>query len=250
MKGLALLANIGPPADNFPFAPNLYRPDMLELAKALLIHGANPNARLILPIVHGKSVPIDSDIGLGYNNILKVYDADRKTGRPACVGATPFLLAAMTSDAELLRLMGARGANPQLGTELNITPLMMAAGFLRVIGNRRLLEPPSNSEEEQALQSVREIVRLGANVNAVDNVGATALHDAAMAGANKIAQFLVSEGANVNAKDKDGMTPLYKAMNIQRQRSLNDVPFPARKSTADLLLKLGASPVSVSAGQS
>jgi len=41
---------------------------------------------------------------------------------------TPFLLAARTADAELMRVLAALGADPQLANEDHTTPLMVAAG--------------------------------------------------------------------------------------------------------------------------
>ncbi|NOT27203.1 MAG: hypothetical protein HOP16_13990 [Acidobacteria bacterium] len=47
-------------------------------------------------------------------------------------------------------------------------------------------------------------------------------------------EYLVSKGANVNAKDKNGETPWSLAM------SLNNDGEIVHQSTADLLLKFGA----------
>src|SRR5258707_1041780 len=81
----------------------LYQPDMPELVKALLAHGAKPNVRLtkgpeLADYVHGNSP----------------------------MGTTPFLQAAATNDAEVMRLLLAAGADPNIGQENNMTPLMMA----------------------------------------------------------------------------------------------------------------------------
>lgn len=245
LKGLAQIASIGPGIQNFHFAPDLYRPNMLELAKALVAHGANPNVQLVLPMLDGKPAPIENDIGLGYNKILKVYDPDRKRARPTWIGATPLLLAAITYDASLIRILGAHNANPALGTEANLTPLMMAAGLNR----SRSLDPLSEEEEEQALEAVKAVLEMGANVNAANKSGITALHCAAMNGSNRIVQFLVEKGANLDAQDKTGQTPLYKALNIREERSVANIVYPPRIGTADLLLKLGATPVRASVAQ-
>ena len=45
------------------------------------------------------------------------------------IGATPFLLAALTADAELMTTLAALGADPLLPNVDNSTPLMMAAGL-------------------------------------------------------------------------------------------------------------------------
>ncbi len=245
LKGLTQIASFGPGIQNFHFAPYLYRPDMLELAKAIVEHGANPNARLVLPSVDGKPVPIENNIGMGYNKILKVYDPDRKRARPTWIGATPFLLAAVTNDANLMRILAAHGADVELGTETNVTPLMMAAGQHR----SRTLNPLTAEEEQEALEAVEAAVELGAKVNATSNAGVTALHAAAMNGSNRIVEFLVEKGANVNAKDKSGQTPLEKALNLRADGSEGNNVNPVRNSTAELLLKLHATPMSHAVAQ-
>ena len=59
----------------------------------------------------------------------------RVTSRPPAgitrlnfVGGTPFLLAARTGDADLMRLLAELGADPLLPNEDNTTPIMVAAG--------------------------------------------------------------------------------------------------------------------------
>jgi ankyrin repeat protein len=51
----------------------------------------------------------------------------------------------------------------------------------------------------------------GADVNAADKEGATALHQAAQRRSPEPVRMLLEAGADVNAADKDGATPLYKA---------------------------------------
>lgn len=58
---------------------------------------------------------------------------------------------------------------------------------------------------------VRELIRMGADVNSVDEHGRTALHLAAFVGAVDIALFLIQQGASVNAKATNGETPLHAA---------------------------------------
>jgi len=246
LKGLARVASIGPPIQDFHFEPSLYRADMVELAKVLVAHGADTNARLVLPTMDGKPIPIEDDKGMGNNKILKVYDPVRKRARPTWIGASPFLLAAVTNDASLMRILAAHGADVELGTETNVTPLMMAAGQHR----SRTANPLTAEEEQEALEAVEAAVELGAKVNATSNAGVTALHAAAMNGSNRIVEFLVEKGANVNAKDKSGQTPLQKALNLRADGSEGNNVNPIRNSTAELLLKLHATPVSHAVAQS
>jgi ankyrin repeat protein len=76
----------------------------LDLAKQLIAHGANLNARMT------------KEMKDGYRNQLKR------------IGATPFLLAAKGVDVELMGLLLAHGADPSIPNAINTTPLLVAAG--------------------------------------------------------------------------------------------------------------------------
>ena len=82
-------------------------------------------------------------------------------------GATPFLLAADRADVPLMRLLLELGADPLLPNFSNTTPLMAAAG----LGTTEPLEEAG--EEVEALEAMKMLLDLGADVNAVDNNGDT-----------------------------------------------------------------------------
>ena len=52
----------------------------------------------------------------------------------------------------------------------------------------------------------------GADVNAANDLGETALHGAAQRGADKVVQFLADHGATLDAKNRRGRTPLDEAI--------------------------------------
>lgn len=121
------------------------------------------------------------------------------------VGATPFLLAAVTADVPLLRLLVELGADPRLPNADHSTPLMAAAG----VGTRAPGEEAGT--EPEALQAVSLTLKLGCDVNAVDDNGETAMHGAAYKSFPKVVEFLSERGANIevwNRKNKYGWTPL------------------------------------------
>jgi uncharacterized protein len=197
------------------------RPNMTELVKALLSHKANPNVRL-------EKVNPEFPTGGGW-----MINA---------AGATPFLFATACLDPKTMRTLLAGGANSLLPTKENTTPLMVAAG----LGQTRIRTEP---EEKNALEAAKILVELGADVNAADPTGQTALHGAAYTASDSIVQFLVDHGAKMNVKDSYGMTPLSVAEGIIPP-DLTDVdknPKIAHKSTAELLRKLGATPLAVGA---
>ena len=208
-KGLSILGAV----QYVPVAQYMFRPNMPELVKALLEHGANPNAR----------------VEKLKNLTLSV------SPRAGMAGATPFLLAAATGDVSLMRLLAASGADPVLATAQNVTPLMVAAGIGRLQDRR------GEEEDRNALEAVKLALEMGNNVNAVNDNGRTALYGAASSGGNAIARFLVEQGAQVNVKDKFGMTPWNLASGVLSPNVLNsDRLNPIHQSTADLLVQLGA----------
>src|SRR6185436_13105192 len=65
--------------------------------------------------------------------------------------------------------------------------------------------------EEECLEAVQLAIKLGGEVNAVDNNGETAMHGAAYKSLPKMVEFLAAKGAKVdvwNHKNKYGWTPL------------------------------------------
>jgi ankyrin repeat protein len=184
--------------------------------KSLVEHGADPNARLAV-------------------NLPRERNSYRPTIKTS--GATPFLLAAAAGEADMMRLLAAAGADPLLATEDdNTTPLMAAAGGL-------WLEDRTPEEERRALEAVRTAVELGANLEAVNDKGLTALHGSSYAGADEVVKFLVGKGATVDAKDQKGQTP----WTIAAKGFLGDEDKVTRPETAKLLVELGASTLTVTA---
>lgn len=180
----------------------------LELIHALLARGADPDARLL------KHPPRFG------------YTANRQ--RPA--GATPFLLAAMAADAGVMQVLAKAGASPRLAADDGTTPLMAAAGV-----GRNLTE--SRVTEEQSLRSVRLALDLGADVNAANQDGDTALYGAARIKSPALVRLLVDRGAEVNVINRQGQTPLFVARHYFHPGS---PPLPVPSETADLLRRLGA----------
>lgn len=144
----------------------------LELMKALLARGANPNAqmgpKLWFRTFHGDWVDPD--------------------------GATPFWRAAQANDIDAMRLLVAAGANPNLPTTHGCSPLQVAAGF-------GYQPQTSNFAPDARLATIRYLVEvLGADVNAKDDKGYTPLHGAALMNNKEIVDYLVAKGGNVKAR--------------------------------------------------
>ena len=123
-------------------------------------------------------------------------------------GATPFLLAADHADATLMRLLLDLGADPFKPNLENTTPLMAAAGL-----GTTAPEEEAGTEPE-ALIATRLLLELGADVNAVNDEGDTAMHGAAYGNFPTIVQLLADSGADADVwkrQNEQGRTPLFIA---------------------------------------
>ncbi|MBC8001276.1 MAG: ankyrin repeat domain-containing protein, partial [Opitutaceae bacterium] len=122
-------------------------------------------------------------------------------------GTTPFLMAASTADIDYMRLLMELGAEPLTANVDNCTPLMVACGI--GVGSSAANEVAG--EEPEVLVAAQLLLKLGADVNAVDANGETAMHGAAYKNLPKVVQFLADNGAKIeiwNRKNKYGWTPL------------------------------------------
>lgn len=104
----------------------------------------------------------------------------------------------------------------QMATRRRITGAALVAGAVLLLGAARF-SPPSVSAVADAVMrgdtaSVRALLRSGADVNAAQADGMTALHWAASRGDGKLAEMLVYAGARVDALTRNGnYTPLHLA---------------------------------------
>jgi ankyrin repeat protein len=147
----------------------------LQLLKALLDHGADPNARL------------------GKKPWFRTFHGDWISPE----GATAFWLAAKANDVPAMKILIAGGANPNIPSNAGATPLLAAAGFG--------LEPQvTNFAPDARLAAVKYLVEeCGADVNAKDNQGYTPLHGAALTANHQLLSYLVAMGGDVKARAKN-----------------------------------------------
>jgi cytohesin len=98
--------------------------------------------------------------------------------------------AASAGDAERVRELLKKGADPNAKNEYGLTLLHIAA----IRGH---------------VDVARLLLQYGVDPNVQDERGRTPLHVAAIRGRVDVVRFLLEHGANPNARDKDGMTPLH-----------------------------------------
>jgi uncharacterized protein len=186
--------------------------------KVLLAHGADVNARL-----HQEKPTVRALNELQFE------------------GATPLALAAEVNNLEAIKALVAGGADANIPTTMGTTPLMLAAGAGTDVQRARSIE-----ERGLAVETARYLLEHGADVNAVGEFGWTPLHAASYQGLTGVIELLVSKGANLEAKDKLGQTPLSIALSVLTKEAgarRLQIPRRYRGDVAQLLLKLGATPL-------
>jgi ankyrin repeat protein len=210
---------------------------ILATVKSLLKHGANPNARLNPDEATAAAELVPYQIA-NQNDRRRVASTINEV---SLKGATPIALAAEVNNLDVIKALVDAGGNPLVGTEQGTTPLILAAGGGTDI--QRMREP---AERAIAVETVKYLVEKGADVNAAGQYGWTAMHAAAYQGLNDVIEYLASKGASVNEMDAFGQTPLSISMSVLTQdigARRPQIPRRFRGDVAQLLLKLGATPL-------
>jgi len=162
--------------------------DPMDLIKALLARGANPNAPVNTTPVRG--------FMQGSANWVN-FD-----------GQTAFIRAALAGDVTLMRLLLQNGADPNIKTNEGSSALMAAAGVNFVVG-----QTFTHSNEEY-LEAARLCLEKGNDVNAVNNQGITAMHGATNRGFDDMVKLLAAAGSKLDVADKQGRTPMTYAEGV------------------------------------
>jgi uncharacterized protein len=149
--------------------------DHLEIIKALLQHGANPNARVR-----------DNTLTRTIFTMQWFFED----------GADAFVRAAQSSDTALMKLLLEYRADPFLATANGDTALTAAGGIGWVEGVTYERSPQENVE------AIRMLLDLGLDPNGANSEGRTALMGAALKGRNAAVQLLVDRGARLETYDR------------------------------------------------
>jgi uncharacterized protein len=199
----------------------------LRLAQALLAHGADPNLRM----TRGTPVRRNSE------------DFELPA---TLIGSTPYFLAAKFLETGIMRALAQAGADTRASLPSGDTPLMAAAGMgASPQTDRRglsVLDGGKVEDESRVADAVAAALAGGADVNAANGAGETALHAAALLGYDSVIRKLADAGANLAAKNAKGQTALTQITGKPggTLRSPDRTNRGPRESTVELLRALGA----------
>jgi Ankyrin repeats (many copies) len=110
-------------------------------------------------------------------------------------GMTPLAGAVVREQIGVMTFLLDHGADPNIPNMHGLTPLEQACGH----------------DKGSSVVLAQLLLGAGANVNATDGDGETALHKAAYYGNSDVIEILLAHGASINATNKMGGTPLQVA---------------------------------------
>ncbi len=166
--------------------PDLTRPvaeGAVEMVRALLAHGANPNAELRDKVLKRQFNPGDGRLGQG---------------------STAFLRAAKGGDALLMRTLLEGGADPAINQKNKRGPIILAASV-----HAQRTDNVLYGTDDSVEQAIQLCLDHGLDINAATDQGETAVFSAI--GSPRLIRFLASHGARLDVKNSRGQTPLEAA---------------------------------------
>jgi ankyrin repeat protein len=217
-----------------PNAANRYGITPLWLAAT---NGSTPVARLLLnakanpktTLPHGETALMAAARTGRPETIQLLIDAGSDpNARETSQGETALMWAAAENHPEAIRTLIKGGADPNLhGKELELAPMKwMQVGMVDTLLPRGGFTAAMYAARQNAHEAARALAENGANLNAQDPDGATALQLAIINQHYDMAALLIEKGANPNVADNTGMTSVYAAVDMNSFRS--DIGRPPR----------------------
>lgn len=191
------------------------RGNNVRLVKRILEKGANPNLPLTGPTV-GRHHALNGD------------------GAP---GRTALIRASRKGDTELMELLLAHGADMALKEKDGTTVIITAAAARRTGGLAGGRVP---RELWKNVEAIRLMVDRGADINAQNERGETALHQAVLGGHDEVVQGLLAMGARLDIQSTQGLNPLDAALAVGTDRRNGPQTAGVNPSTLALLRAWGA----------
>ncbi|MBI5237623.1 MAG: ankyrin repeat domain-containing protein [Deltaproteobacteria bacterium] len=185
---------VGPAGDDDPPLVVASENGYLDVVKFLVSKGADVNAK-------GWAAPLIAGLDKGNLEVVKYlleHQADPNSVRDDTKMSALMIAAingSMKGYPEIVNLLVAKRADPNVRGSGGKTALML-------------------TDNPEVLDT---LLKAGANINAVDDSGSTALTAAVMKNQRRIVERLLARGADVNIADKQGETPLGVARRLQYQ---------------------------------
>jgi ankyrin repeat protein len=123
-------------------------------------------------------------------------------------GRTPLHQSAMRNRCDIVEWLCAKSVNVNAVDADSHTPLTIA------------ISQPSDTEyaKKNSIETVRILLKYGADVNYRAKDGRTLLHDAIFRGREDLIDLVLKHGADINAKDKYGYTSLHWAVSNKNKK--------------------------------
>ncbi len=212
-----------------------------NLVQVLLQYKANPNLRH----ENGWTALFSAVGSPAATRVLLRGGADPKVRLTS--GATALLAATGEGHPEVVKMLLARGADPNAGLfkstgatyELIATPLISSVRHYRQDGQRE------EDGQQEGARIARMLLAAGARLNQRDQWGQTALLEAAAYGNSPLTKLLLRAGADTEARDNRGQTPLMAACegrSVGLTSAHGSWQLPPHPEVAALLLRFGANP--------
>ncbi len=186
----------------------------VDCVKALIAAGADVKAQ----DSHGVTAFTNAVQGGNADCIKALVAAGADVNAKDSDDMTSLMLAAQDGNAACVKALIAAGADINAKNSDGMTALLLAAET----GNEKYNKAVKGSDgvtrffevtpKGGNMDCVKALITAGADVNAKDSKGMTALLGAAMGGNADCLKALIDAGADVNAKDSDGQTALIWAI--------------------------------------
>ena len=195
-------------------------------AQLLLENGADANDGSLYIAIEMRNLahytnrpnPPDTDAGVSHLDVVQLLlakgaDPNRpyaKTVPPrqaqgninVAPGSTPLYRAVRSVDLASVKMLVDAGADPGQPITDGSTPLMAAAGLGAPRGGDE--EVTDAGDRNDPVDVIRILLDAGADANAVNDLGMTAMHYAVQRGNDRVVEFLAGRGARLDIKNKQG----------------------------------------------
>jgi ankyrin repeat protein len=143
--------------------------------------------------------------------------------------------AATQNHADAVKVLVELGANVNARSKRLVFPdfVFKTAGMIYAVQPVGDWTPLMYAARDGAIDAVRALVHVGADMNLVDPDGTTALTLAILNGHFDLAVALLEKGANPNIPDKNGMTALYAAVDMHTIQTVWGRPMPLLEDATD-----------------